>query len=245
MFNDPDNFNALDEFSCKAFSEAATWLSLQSSVRVVLLRAKGKAFSVGGSIAAFSSAGSNADALLGAMTTHFHTAVSRLMRMDAPVIAVVNGICGGGGASLTCVADLTLAAESSKITFAYTLSAISPDGGATYALPRIVGMRKAYELLVLNPTLTAADAKELGIVTEVVEDDQLDDVAMKWANRLSNGPTKAYGAVKALLHDSLANSPEAQMQNEGISIARLAVAEDGQEGIDAFLKKRKPEFKGR
>lgn len=244
FFNDPASFNAFDAATCEAFAQAATWLSLQPGLRVVLLRAGGKAFSVGGSIAAFADAGAGADSLLQTMTTHFHTAAARLLRMDAPVIAVVNGICGGGGASLTCVADITLAAASAKITFAYTLSAISPDGGATFALPRIVGARKAYELLVLNPTLSAAEACELGIVTRVIADAELDAEADRLAAQLAAGPTKAFGAVKSLLLESFAQTPEGQMHLEGKSIAALAVAADGQEGIQAFLGKRKPVYKG-
>ncbi|MCB1667344.1 MAG: enoyl-CoA hydratase-related protein [Porticoccaceae bacterium] len=245
LFDDPKNFNALDAGSCGAFAQAVGWLDSQPELRVVLLRASGKAFSVGGSIAMFSDAGDQVDELLREMTKQFHDAVACLMRMDAPVIAVVNGVCGGGGASLTCIADMTIAAESAKITFAYTLSAISPDGGSTFALPRIVGIRKAYELMVMNPTLSAEEAKELGIVTRVVPDQDLDSEAEKLAQYLAAGPTRAFGAVKQLLLKTLDQSPEVQMGDEGESIATLAVGKDGQEGIQAFLQKRKPHYEGR
>jgi len=243
-FNDPEHFNALDELSCKAFSEAASWLCLQPDLRVVLLQAKGRAFCVGGSIKRFASAGSGVEALVDTMATHFHAAVSCLMRVDAPVIAVVNGNCGGGGASLTCIADITLMADTAKINFAYSLSGLSPDGGATYGLPRIVGSRKAYELLVLNPTLGAKEAKQLGIASRVVPADSLDSEANALAVQLADGPTGAFGSIKRLLLKSFQQAPEAQMFDEASSISHLASGVDGQEGINAFLQKRPASFKG-
>jgi len=244
IFIDAERFNALDASSCQAFSDAATWLSLQADLRVVLLQARGRAFCVGGSIKEFSKAGDHVDGLINSMTTHFHTAVARLMRMDAPVIAVVNGNCGGGGASLTCIADMTLMADTAKINFAYSLSGLSPDGGASYGLPRIVGARKAYELLVLNPTLDASEAKKLGIASRIVPAEALDHEANELAAQLASGPTKAFGSIKKLLLNSFRNSAETQMFDEANSIARLASGPDGREGVEAFLQKRRPNFQG-
>jgi len=244
LFNDPNNLNVFDDKSCEAFAEAATWLSLQLNVRVVLLKAKGRAFSVGGNILAFKAAGEASDHLLKIMTTHFHTAVACLAHMDAPVISVVNGICGGAGASLVCASDMVIASEHTKITFAYTALAISPDGGATYYLPRIVGERKAYELLTQNPTLTAHEAEKIGLVNRVVSAEDLEEQALKLAKNIALGPTKAFGAVKQLLLKSYTQSLESQLVDEGKSIAELSITKDGKEGISAFLEKRDPNFSG-
>ena len=139
---------------------------------------------------------------------------------------------------------MAIASEDAKITFAYTDSAISPDGGATYFLPRIVGVRKAYELLTQNPTLSAYEAEEIGLINRVVAVEQLEAETLKLAKSMASGPTKAFGAVKQLLLKSFNQNLESQLADEGKSIAELSVTKDGKEGINAFLEKRAPDFTG-
>lgn len=166
--------------------------------------------------------------------------------MDAPLIIAVNGVAAGAGMSIALTGDIVFAAESAKFTMAYSKIGFSPDGSSTYFLPRLVGIRKAKELALLNPLLSAEEARELGLVTEVVADDALMDTARECAARLAQGPTKAHGEIKRLFADSLSNTLETQMEFETRAIAGLAAnSEDAKKGVAAFVAKEKITFKGR
>ena len=173
-----------------------------------------------------------------------HMAISRFVRMDAPLVVAVNGAAGGGGMSFVLAADLVLAAESAKFTMAYTKAGLSPDGGSTYFLPRIVGVRRALELALTNRVLTAREAQEWGLVTRVVPDAALGADAAALAVQLAAGATRAYGAAKRLLHHSFAESLETQMELEAQAIAERARGADAREGMAAFIAKRAPRFEG-
>ena len=179
------------------------------------------------------------------MTVGLHAAVSRFVRMEAPLIAAVNGVAAGGGLGLVCCADLAVAAESARFASAYTRSGLSPDTSTTYFLPRLVGRRRAQELILTNRTLSAAEALEWGLVTRVVPDAELPKVATELAQRLAQGATRAYGASKRLLLRSDAGGLESQMEEEAREIADAARSEDIAEGIRAFLEKRPPTYRGR
>ena len=127
---------------------------------------------------------------------------------------------------------------------AYTHAGLSPDGSSSYYLPRLVGLRRAQELMLTNRVLSAEEAREWGIVTYVCDDEQLDVEVEKLASKLASGPTRAYGAVKQLLARTYDQSLEVQLEQESRLIAEMADSKDGREGLDAFLNKRKPNFKG-
>lgn len=162
--------------------------------------------------------------------------------MDAVLVTAVNGAAAGAGFSLAVAGDLVLAAESASFTMAYTKVGLSPDGSASYHLPRLVGLRRAQELMLTNRTLSAAQALDWGLVTDVVADTELGDRATALAEQLAGGSAPSHGAVKALLLASSKNGLEEQMELEGRTIARRADSADGREGVDAFLAKRRPEF---
>jgi len=172
-------------------------------------------------------------------------AISRFVRMDAPFIVAVNGAVGGGGMSFVLAADLVLAAESAKFTMAYTRAGLSPDGGSTYFLPRIVGVRRALELALTNRVLSAREAEQWGLVTRIVPDASLATEAQSLAAALARGATRAYGAAKRLLHHSMSESLETQMELEAQAIAEQARGADAREGIAAFIAKRAPQFAGK
>ena len=153
-------------------------------------------------------------------------------------------MAAGGGFSMALFGDIVFAARSAKFVMAYTNAGLSPDGSSSYYLPRVVGLRRAQELMLTNRMLSAEEAQEWGIVTTVVDDDVLLEEAEKLANKLANGPTRAYGAVKKLLSRTFEQSLEEQLEIESRHIAKMADSVDGREGLDAFLKKRKPSFKG-
>jgi 2-(1,2-epoxy-1,2-dihydrophenyl)acetyl-CoA isomerase len=148
--------------------------------------------------------------------------------------------------SLALTGDIVFAAESAKFTMAYSKIGFSPDGSSTYFLPRLVGVRKAKELTLLNPVLSANEACEMGLITEVVADGELMAKARACAGKLAQGPTKAHGEIKRLFADSLSNTLETQMELETRAIAGLAGAsEDAKGGVAAFVAKEKYTFKGR
>ena len=146
--------------------------------------------------------------------------------------------------SLALAGDLVLAAESARFTMAYTKAGLVPDGGATHVLTRLVGLRRAQELIFTNRLLSAQEALSWGLITRVVPDAELAGEAHKLARTLAEGPTRAFASVKRLLVSSSTESPEAQMELESQAIARAAEESDGKEGIGAFLAKRAPVFKG-
>ena len=179
-------------------------------------------------------------------TQHDEAATQRDIRaLVTPVIAAVNGTAAGAGFSLLMAADLAIAAESAVMTMAYTNAGLSPDGSSTYYMPRKIGDRRARELMLTNRVLNAQEALDWGVVNQVVADEDALPAAQKLAAKLAQGPTQAYGQVKALLDSSFDHSRESQMEFEARAIAELVGSADGQEGLHAFLDKRKPQFHGR
>jgi 2-(1,2-epoxy-1,2-dihydrophenyl)acetyl-CoA isomerase len=242
----PDAANAMDERVMSELLDAAIACDEDPSVRAVVLTASGdQAFCAGGDLARFSEMGDALPARLKKMTTDLHGAVSRLARMDAPVVTAVNGVAAGGGFSLAVAGDLVLAAASARFTLAYTRAGLTPDGSSTWVLPRLIGLRRAQELMLTNRVLTASEALDWGLVTRVVPDEDLQAEARKLALELAAGPTRAYGSVKRLLLLSEGNALEAQMEHEARAISDAARSDDGREGIAAFLAKRRASFEGR
>jgi 2-(1,2-epoxy-1,2-dihydrophenyl)acetyl-CoA isomerase len=236
----PEAGNALDPALARALRDAAS--SLDDRVRVVVLRAEGRAFCVGGDLAFMRDCGDEVTAGVYGLASDFHAALEALARLDAPVITAVQGVAAGGGMSMAIAGDLVVAAESAWFTMAYTAAGLSPDGGSTWTLPRLVGVRRATELMLLNERLSAAQALELGLVSRVVPDAELEAAVDDLASRLAAGPTGAYGEVKRLLRASWAASFEDQLAAETDAISSRAGSPDGREGIGAFLEKRAPRF---
>ncbi len=245
IFNRPDAANAINLELAREFSDAVRRCNEDPKVRAVLLSGNGKMFCAGGDLKAF--AAQDPSELPGYLreVTHFlHGAISTLAHMSSPVIAAVQGSAAGAGFSLACACDFVFAAESAKFTMAYTRAGLTPDGSATYFLPRIVGYRRTLELAITNPVLTAQQARELAIVTRVVPDAELIAQARAFAEEMASGPTLAYGGVKRLLLDSAANPLDTQMAHETDWISQMARTKDGREGITAFVAKRAPKFNG-
>jgi 2-(1,2-epoxy-1,2-dihydrophenyl)acetyl-CoA isomerase len=160
------------------------------------------------------------------------------------VVVAVNGTAAGGGLSLAISGDFVMAAETAKFTLAYTAAALSPDGSSSWFLPRLVGLRRAKELMLTNRVLTAREAADYGMIDRVVADEDLPERALRQAEQFATGPTGAYGAVKRLLAGSFEQSLETQMASEARSIAERLQSPDGREGVAAFIDKRTPTFTG-
>ncbi|MCU0258208.1 MAG: enoyl-CoA hydratase-related protein [Solirubrobacteraceae bacterium] len=239
--NRPQAGNALDPELAAALADAAEGLHGRDDVRVVLLGAAGPMFCVGGDLG-FMAQAPDPGAAVHALATDFHRAIEALAALPAPVVTVVRGVAAGGGLGLITVADLVLAGSSARFTMAYTAAGLSPDGGTTFFLPRLVGLRRAAELALLNERLSADAAREIGLVSRVVADDDLEAEADALAARLAAGPADAYAAVKRLLRASGAATLGEQLAAEADAIAANAGSPDGREGVAAFLEKRAPAF---
>ena len=242
--NRPNNMNAMSPQMGAELHEVALEIDADQGIRAVVLTGAGKVFCAGGDLGEFAAAGDGARTLIMKMTGDLHLALSRLARNAAPVIAAVNGTAAGAGFSLLMAADLAIAAESAVMTMAYTNAGLSPDGSSTYYMPRKIGDRRGRELMLTNRVLNAQEALDWGVVNQVVADGEALPAAQKLAAKLAQGPTQAYGQVKALLDSSFDHSLESQMELEARAIAGLVGSPDGQEGLHAFLDKRKPQFSG-
>ena len=243
--NRPDAANTIQLEICRELMEATIAIDEDPSVRAVVLGGKGKMFSGGGDLKSFSGQGGRLPAYAKEVTTYLHAAVSRLTRMEAPVVAAVHATAAGAGMSLVCACDFVIAAKSAKFTMAYTKAGLTPDGSSTYFLPRIVGLRRALELTLTNRMLSADEAADLGIATRVVPDAEVHEAADAFARELAAGATRAYGLTKRLFHQSFVETLETQMELESRAIADIMRTDDAKEGIDAFVNKRAPKFRGR
>ena len=242
--NRPDSANAFDPEICRELRRAVTICDESDDVRAVVLTGAGKMFSAGGDLKYFSTRGEELGAALKEITTDLHAAISGMASMDAPVVCAVNGMAAGAGASLVAACDFAVAARSARFTMAYTAAGLSPDGSSTWFLPRLLGMRRARELLLTNRMLSAEEAMEIGLIDAVAEDSDLLNEANAMAVRFASGPTRAYGVTKRLLRESWTNGLEVQTHHEARAIAAISSGKDAREGVDAFVNKRKPVFTG-
>jgi 2-(1,2-epoxy-1,2-dihydrophenyl)acetyl-CoA isomerase len=243
--NRPDAANSINEEMGKDLMHAALHCDEDPEIRAVLISGAGKIFSGGGDLKAFLAQGDQLSYHIKEITTYLHAAMSRLTRMDAPVVAAVHGAVAGAGMSIAIACDIVVAAETTRFTVAYTRAGLVPDGSSTYFLPRIVGLKRALELTLTNRIFSAQEALQWGLVTRVVPDNELLAQAKAIALQLASGPTRAYGVSKRLLHSGWAETLETQMENESQAIANSARTADAREGISAFLEKRPAKYKGK
>jgi 2-(1,2-epoxy-1,2-dihydrophenyl)acetyl-CoA isomerase len=243
--NRPEANNAINLELSKDLMNAAISCSENPLVRAVIITGAGKVFCPGGDVKTFAAQGKNLPHYLRDVSTHLHAAISKLAHLDAPVIAAVNGVAAGAGMGLVCASDFALAADSARFTMAYTRIGLAPDGGSTYYLTRLVGLRKALELALTNRQLSAKEAMEMGIVSHVVSDTDLAAHVEVLANQIASGATKAFGATKRLLYNAWTETLETQMELESQALCSMAHTEDAREGIAAFIEKRTPTLKGK
>ncbi len=243
--NRPDAFNAFNLKMGREIFEAALEVDEDPGVRCVVMTGTGKAFCAGGDVKEFVDSLPRIGAHIKELTTYLHAAVSRLARSDKPVIVGLNGMAAGGGFALALSGDIVIAAESARLTMAYSRIGATPDGSSSYFLPRLVGIRRAIELYMTNRMLSAKEALDWGLVTRVVPDAEFRGAVDALARELAQGPTKAYGAAKRLFHQSTWESLETQMELEAQSIAGCGHTEDFREAVTAFANKKTPVFRGR
>ena len=240
--NRPEAANAIDLSLARALGEATSEIAATEGVRVVLLSGAGSRFCAGGDVRSFADSGAALGDELAAVLAELHPAVELLAALDAPVVAVVHGSAAGAGLSLVAGADLVIAAASTKFVMAYTGIGLVPDGGSTWYLPRVVGLRRALELALTNRVLSADEACDWGLVTSVVPDAELADAAEALATTLAAGAARALGSAKQLMRASLATTLEAQLAHEATRMVLAGGSADGREGVAAFVEKRPPTF---
>ena len=244
--NRPEAYNALDLALGRELFQASLELDEDPDVRCVVITGAGRAFCAGGDVKAFVDNLGRIGQHIKELTTYLHGAISRFCRSDKPVIMAVNGVAAGGGFSLALSGDLVVAAESARFTMAYSKIGATPDGSSSYFLPRLVGVRRALELYFTNRPLTAQEALAWGMVTRVVPDAELRASVDALARELAQGPSKAFGAAKRLLHQSTWESLETQMEAEAQALAACGHTDDFRAGVTAFAEKKPvPTFRGR
>jgi 2-(1,2-epoxy-1,2-dihydrophenyl)acetyl-CoA isomerase len=243
----PAQLNALSEEMMADFAAAVAGLRKASGLGAVVITGAGGNFMAGGDIRDFARRlGLGRDARLSTFRAlieqHINAAVETLQALPVPVIASVRGACAGFGFSLMAGCDFAVAAEDVVFTTAYRAIGLSGDGGVSYFLPRIVGTRRALELLMLGERFDAAEALRLGLVNQVVPADGLDAAVAALVARCLAGPRHAHAEIKQLVQASFDNRLEAQLQSEAEAFARCAATADFDEGVRAFLDKRQPDF---
>lgn len=241
-FSRPGALNAINVPMAQALLAAVRQLAADASVRAVVLCGAGKGFMAGGDLATLrANPVQGAADLLGPL----NEAVQVLATMNAPVIAKVHGVAAGAGLSLMLQADFVIAAEGTRFNLAYINLGTSCDVGASWALPRLVGLRNALEIALMGDTLTASDALRLGLVNRVVPAEHLDTAAAALIDRIAHGPTLAYGATKRLMRASFDRDLDTQLIAETAAFAGCAATQDMRAGIEAFFEKKTPVFEGR
>ena len=241
-FNRPEALNAIDVPMANAFLTAVQTVASDPGVRAVVLCGNGRGFMAGGDLATL-----RADPVQGAIDilTPLNAALQLLAQMNAPVIAQVHGAAAGAGLSLVLMADYVIAAEGTRFNLAYINLGTSCDVGASWALPRIVGVRQALEIALLGEAFTADDALRLGLVNRVVPSAELDSTTAALAQRLAAGPTLAYGAMKRLMRASMDHTLPEQLAAEKDAFVHCAGTEDFRAGVEAFHQRQSPQFVGR
>ena len=242
--NRPAVMNALDGAMIAALRAACERAERDGAARAVVLRGAGPAFLAGGDVAFFHAHLADLPGLVRKGGGDLNEAILALRRAPKPVLASVHGAVAGAGVSLLAAADLAIAADGTQFTMAYSRIGASPDGGATWFLPRLMGYRRAMELMLLSDAFDVQTAKSLGLVNWVVTAERLGAETEAIARRLAQGATTAFGEIKRLAHDGADCALTDQLAAEIEAFARCAATRDFGEGVTAFVEKRKPDFKG-
>ncbi len=242
-FARPEKLNALDVETGEAFEEAVATVLAEPGVRVILMMGQGRSFMAGGDLSAFH-ASQDPAGVAGQVIDPVHRALKALAASPAIVVVAAHGNVAGAGMSLLLGADMAICTESATFNMAYARIAVSPDCGGTWALPRLIGMRRATQLVLTGETLTAPKAFEMGMVNLVTADDSLEREADALAGRLARGSLRAQGRIKALLRASLHSDYATQLDAEREAFLHCATGDDFREGLAAFFEKRKPDYRG-
>lgn len=244
-FERPDVLNALDLATARAFGAAVERVTRDPDVRAIVLCGAGRAFMAGGDVGAFAAAGEDVASVVHGLLDAVHPAVLALRATPAPVLALVRGAAAGAGFSLALGADVVVAEETATFVVAYDRLGATPDCGGTWFLERRVGRARAFELMLTGRRLTATQARDVGIVTEVVGTGELEARGQALAEAIARGPTRAYGRFKRLVDEAPSRRLVEHLEAERAAFVGATATADFREGVAAFLAKRPPSFRGR
>jgi 2-(1,2-epoxy-1,2-dihydrophenyl)acetyl-CoA isomerase len=243
--NRPEASNGMNVPFLRELYDAVMTATGQPGLRALLLTGEGPNFCAGGDVKTFAAKGEALPDYLREATAWLQNVAQGLLALPVPVITAVHGFAaGGGGLGLVCASDLVVAAESAKFMSGAARVGMAPDAGSSTTLPQLVGVRKAMEILLLNPTIGAAEAVEIGLITKVVGDDELRETAMAMARTVARGAPRALGATKRLVWSGLGHRVEAQLPEEARTVSELSGTADAREGLAAVLERRSPTFTG-
>ena len=241
--NRPEVSNGLNVELLKALHEAILTCHADREVRVVLLTGEGRNFCAGGDIHTFESKGADLPDYLREATAWLQLASAALIQLRVPVVTAVQGFAaGGGGLGLVCASDIVVAAESAKFFSGAVRVGMAPDGGVSVTLTQLVGLRQALRIVLTNPTITAAEALRIGLITEVAADDELQSRAEELASQLVELPTQALSASKRLVWNGIGASVEQRLAEEARTVSELSGTTDALEGLRAVIERRPPRF---
>ena len=240
--NRPDKLNSFNREMALLLQSKLDECASLHEVRAVYLTGAGKGFCAGQDLAEV--VDPNGPGMQKILSEHYNPIISRLRNMPKPVIAVVNGVAAGAGANIALACDIVVATQSASFIQAFSKIGLIPDSGGTYTLPRLIGWQKASALMMLGDKVTAEEAERLGMLYKVFPDEVFIEAAQKIAATLAQMPTKALAYIKHALNQSASNDLEAQLQLEDVYQQKAADTYDFKEGVQAFLEKRAPQFKG-
>jgi len=242
-FNRSDKFNSFNREMALSFQKSLDDCASNETVRAVLITGEGKAFCAGQDLSeAIDPSGVGIQRIV---SEQYNPIITRLRNLEKPVIAAVNGVAAGAGANIAFACDITVASSNASFIQAFSKIGLVPDSGGTFFLPRLIGFQKSMALMMLGDKVSAQQAVDLGMIYAVIDADKFEAEAMELATRISLMPTKGLVLTKKLLNASMNNSLEEQLKLEEIYQAEAGVTYDYKEGVNAFLEKRNPVFKGK
>ncbi|WP_109098415.1 enoyl-CoA hydratase-related protein [Aquimarina sp. AU58] len=242
--NRPDTFNSFNREMALLLQKTFDECNANDQVRAIMLIGNGKAFCAGQDLKEVTSPELN-PGFRKILEEHYNPIISRIRTIEKPIVAAVNGVAAGAGANIALACDIVVATEAASFIQAFSKIGLVPDSAGTFFLPRLIGFQKASALMMLGDKVSAKEAEQLGMIYKVFETEAFEEEVTKLVSKLSQMPTKALGLTKRLLNRSLINTLDEQLAIESDLQIESAESEDYAEGVNAFIEKRKPIFKGK
>lgn len=240
--NRPDKFNSFNREMALQLQTELDKANTDKNIRAVLISGEGKAFCAGQDLSeAMDKSGPGIERIV---REHYNPIIEKIRNIEKPIVCAVNGVAAGAGANIALACDVVIAGASVAFIQAFSKIGLIPDSGGTFFLPRLIGFGKASALMMLGDKVMAADAEKMGMIYKVAEDANLQADALNIAKTLADMPTIGIGLTKKLLNQSMSNDLSKQLVAEGNEQVKAAQSYDYNEGVNAFLEKRKPVFKG-